>query len=52
MWTRRGSAYRFAPVRRDPSPEGDAAMKLHYHPISTTCRTIMLFAARAASRSR
>ena len=26
-------------------------MKLYFHPVSTTSRTIMLFAAEAASRS-
>jgi hypothetical protein len=28
-----------------PRATGESAMKLYYHPASTTCRMIMLFAA-------
>ena len=42
-----GSSLSFCPDVGEPPPRGDTAMKLHYHPISTTCRTIMLFAAES-----
>ena len=46
----RPQAGRMATIIRklhDPSTGGDTAMKLYYHPASTTSRTVMLFAAES-----